>query len=532
MSRSFFSDPNHFHFFGPAFDLTNDHLTSEEKKRLIGIIAETFEEYPDCREVTLALASLYESVGDYISAHSTLIDDYFFSDSSLCMIRKAFLNHSGDEEYDENLLAKLTKRHDDPQLMRRLYAFLGFTLMKDDESAEELWHNLLEETLFRPPSGTDDILDYSYRYSVFHNLSFREQIEGIRYLLRAGISDNLEVELVSFTEAIPSYLKNLLSLIMLFTSDTEDAEIVDPLTVVIAAAFGSVEIIDGFLADIEERINEVFLEYIDLQREEAVTIGEEAIALIHLLNRADDPILHEEGFYDEFERLMLSTNPAVLIIADWIIHQIPAERLQDLPPEYQTEYFRKRAELLEEYYYEDETDDEDTSLEELEERTPDEILILSPEEVIELDDIELLFSYLRDHISDGNYLDMSVTFIELGLDLDRMDEVFDQKTVFLEHNCKQALTLINSYLFVLDRNYKRAEALIQEGEMDPDEAALFLARIYLQTESPKKAVEICEKLLKKKRIRVDPYPLLIQAYRAAGSEKKAQKAERAMKSHE
>lgn len=528
MSRSFFSDPDHFHYYGPAFDLTNDHLTLEEKNRLIGIIAETFEEYPDCHEVTLALSSLYESIGDRISAYSTLIDDYFFSESSLCMMRKAFLFRPWNEKDDRRLLAELTKRHDDPQLMRRLYAFLGFTLMKDDERAEELWHSLLEETLFRPPSGTDDILDHSYRYSVFHNLSFREQIEGIRYLIRAGISDNLEIEFVSFTEAIPSYLKNLLSLIMLFTSDTEDAEIRDPLTVVIAAAFGSVEIIDGFLADVEERINEVFVEYIDLLREEAITIGEEAIALIHLLNWADDPIKHQEGFLDDFERLMQSTNPSVLIIADWIIRLIPAERLQDLPQEYQTEYFRKRADLLEDYY-KDEPDDEDTSLEELEERVPDEILALSPEEVIELGDIELFFSYLRDHICDGKYLDMSGTFIELGLDLDRMDEVFDQKTVFMEHKCKQALALIESYLFVQDRNYKRAEAHIHQGEMEPDEAELFLARIYLQTESPKKAVEICEKLLKKKRIGVDPYPILIQAYRAAGSEKKAQKAEAAMR---
>ncbi len=531
MSRSFFSDPDHFHFFGPAFDLTNDHLTSDEKKRLIGIIAETFEEYPDCREVTLALSSLYESIGDHRSAYSILIDDYFFSDSSLCMIRKALVNRSRDGEYDEKLLANLTKRHDDPQLMRRLYAFLGFTLMKDDEGAEELWHNLLEETLFRPPSGTDDIMDHSYRYSVFHNLSFREQIEGIRYLLRAGISDNLEVEIVSFTEAIPSYLKNLLSLIMLFRSDTEDADIRDPLTVVIAAAFGSVEIIDGFLADVEKRLDDIFVEYIDVQREEAISIGEEAFALIHLLNWADDPILHEEGVLDEFERLMQSKNSSVLIIADWIIHGIPDERLKDLPPEYQTGYFLKRAELLEDYY-EDERDDENTSLEELDERVPDEILALSPEEVIELGNIELFFSYLRDHISDGNYLDMSGTFIELGLDLSRMDEVFDQKSVFMEYKCKQALTIIESYLFVQDRNYKRAEAHIHQGEMDPDEAELFLARIYLQTESPKKAVEICEKLLKKKRVGVDPYPILIQAYRAAGSEKKAQKAERAMRSHE
>ncbi len=529
MSRSFFSDPDHFHFFGPAFDLTNDHLTYDEKNRLIGIITETFEEYPDCREVTLALASLYESIGDHMSAHSTLIDDYFFRDSSLCMMRQAFLNRSWYKKHDKKILANLTKRHNDPQFMRRLYAFLGFTLMEDDKRAKELWNNLLAETLFRPSSGTNDILDHSYRYSVFHNLSFREQIEGIRYLLRAKISDNLEVELISFTEAIPAYLHNLLSLVMLFTSDTEDAEIRDPLNVVIAAAFGSVEIIDGFLADVEKRIDEVFVEYIDLQKEEAVTIGEEAIALIHLLNWVDDPILHEEGFYDEFERLMQSTNSSVLIIADWIIRQIPAERLKDLPPEYQPEYFRKRAELLEDYYYDDETDDEDLYLEEPEERIPDEILALSPEEVLEHDDIELFFSYLRDHISDGNYLDMSVTFIELGLDLDRMDEVFDQKAVFLEHNCKQALTLINSYLFVLDRNYKRAEALIHQGDMDPDEAALFLARIYLQTESPKKAVKICEKLLKKKRLGVDPYPVLVLAYRAAGSEKKAQKAEAAWK---
>lgn len=532
MSRSFFSDPDHYHFFGPSFDLVNDHLSEEQKVKLINIISETMEEDADCQEMTIALSSLYESIGDPLSAYSTLLDDYFFRESSLCMIRKAMINREiGD--VDEKLLAQITKRQNDPQLMRRVYAFLGFALMDEHKRAKELWMSLLEETWVRPPSGIDEILDFSCRYSVFNNLAFREQIEGINYLLRAGITENLEVELVCFSDAIPAYLSNLLSLIMLFTSDREDTEITDPLSVVVATAFGSADIIDGFLAEIDGTIDTKLIDQISIRSEEAVELGEEANALIHLLHWAADPLTHEEGLYEEVDRLMHSTHVNVLMIADWILHRIPSERCADFPPEYQPGYFRKRAEMLDEEIfpkepdYSDDLDDESVEIEDANERTPDEILALSPEEVFELDDIELFFSYLRDHISDGKYLNMSDNFIELGLDLDRMDEVLNQKTVFQEHNCTEALTLIEAYLSVLDRKYKQAEARIQQAEMDPDEAALFLAKIYLQTESPKKTIEICEKLLKKKKMLISIYSLLIPAYWAAGREKKALAAEAA-----
>lgn len=527
MNRSFFCDPDHHHYFGPAFELIESLLSEEVTLRLISVISIAQDYYPDCHEMTLGLSSLYEAIEDYESAYDTLIDDYFFQDSSLCKIRKALLNRMLEDE-DEELLSDITRRHDDPQFMRRLYAFLGYTITDDHEEAKELWLSMLEETVDQPPTGADAVLDCSDRYSILTNLSFREQIEGIRYLLKAGITENLEIELVAFADGIPGFLKNLLSLTMLAMAEADEKTIMDPLSVIVAAAYGSVDIIDVFLQEIEETIDAELVDHIYNRREESRQMGEEAGALIHLLQWMADPVTHEDGVYEDADLLMHSASSSVLMIAAWISSRIPSDIRGDLPPEYQMEYFRNRAELIDGTRIFNPLAFPDR-MEEAEERTPDEILALSPGEVIQLDDTDLFFSYLRDHIRDGNHLDLSTTFIELGLDLDRMDEVLGLRDAFLEYNRTNTLTLIQVYLLVLDRRYKNANALIDRIDMHADWAALFLARIYLSTDNPKKVIEICEKLVKKKEIRADAYPLLIMAYRAAGSVKKAEKAEAALK---
>ncbi|MBR1369416.1 hypothetical protein RJ53_07890 [Methanocalculus chunghsingensis] len=534
MSRDFFRDPDNYDFFSHAFDLTGDHLSREERSKLIGTISELWEEHPYSKEISLTLASLYESVGEYDVADETLTEDYFFCDTSLCMIRQALINRSSGYQADD-ILADIIGRQDDPQAMRRIYAFLGYTLLNDHKKAKELWMCLLEETSPHPPSGTEDILIAPFDYSVLTDLAFREQIEGIRYLIREGITENLMVEIVSFADAIPSYLRNLLRLVIFFTEEGDDVDITDPLTVLAAAGYGSADIIEGFLGGAGGGADTMLVDHIRARQQEAVDIGEESRALIHLFNWAVDPRTEEDGVGEAAEKLILSSNSVVVEMAEWILAPVPEERLRDFPPGLQPDSFTRRIETLFDSDFERESPSPDLmesqfhSQKQERERTPDTIMALTPEEVVKIDDGDLFFSYLRDHIEDGNHLDMVVRFIGLALDLHRMDEVLELKEVFHQHASVQAMVIIEAYLSVLERRYKHAHEEIERGGMDPDEAALFMARIYLATDTPKKAVEICEKLVRKREVGLHAYPILIRAYREAGSEKKAQKSENALK---
>jgi hypothetical protein len=286
-------------------------------------------------------------------------------------------------------------------------------------------------------------------------------------------------------------------------------------SVTIAAAFGGVERIDEFLAAEKNSIPSKILSHIEEKREDAISIGEDAAALLHFFDWALRPKSHEEGIEEAIETLLESRLTPVLKIAQEIVSGLPEERRKALPPELSPDLFER--------------EDEKRRVVKVpkHKRTPDSIMNQSVEEVMATGDTSLIFSYLRDHISNSNHLDKSLDLITLALELGKMDDALNLMPIFESHSDSVARNLLHAYDWIGRNNLKRAVNLINKTDLGKDEAQIFTARLLFSHKSYKRAIEICEGLVKQRPLHPDAYPLLIPAFRSVGDEKKAVRAEAA-----
>ena len=120
---------------------------------------------------------------------------------------------------------------------------------------------------------------------------------------------------------------------------------------------------------------------------------------------------------------------------------------------------------------------------------------------------------------------------DLALELDRMDEVSQLRSIFAAERIAAGTHLLNALERLEKKDIKGALALIErarEAGLRGDLALMISAHTLLSAGYPKRVVGLCKTMLKRSMPPEEVYPLLVQAYRDLGKESEARAAEAAL----
>ncbi|MDD1730298.1 MAG: hypothetical protein LUQ50_14680, partial [Methanospirillum sp.] len=138
---------------------------------------------------------------------------------------------------------------------------------------------------------------------------------------------------------------------------------------------------------------------------------------------------------------------------------------------------------------------------------------------------ELVSGYVRNHVL---FEDVEIIF-DLALKSGRLDDLVSLRSFMEEGENQDGVYLIRAYERLMNKDIKGCLALIDRAVSVgyPEENAMILSAAYMNKAGlPKRAVGICEKLLKKQALPPDEIiPVIAAAYRLQGREKDAAELE-------
>jgi hypothetical protein len=527
--HSFFGDKDNVRVFSDGFDLLGDQSGSKIISDICADVRGLIEEDDDFYPAFFSLEALLTSLHDDQAAITLISQDSRIMDSPIFRFRYADHCHRvGDTISAEEILHSYMSGVSE-SLRDKIYGFLAAGRLGNAEEAALRWTGLLREEKLEDSRPDVAFVQNPDDYSLLAYQPFRERIEGVRLLIRDNIIPGREKEAYSLIRSLLLYNGDFLEGYLTPYMADEGGEAVLPgLWIAVLMSGTASKIVEEFLAahifptvilhqgaeEILEDLREITREY--LVRQLLIQGMVAGISDSDLLAEIRNIVLHRDDLIlgplewirlTEFQEqassligVILEDNPDLHISGRIVPGKLP-------------DFHKFRPGHR---YDEDEDDEgweEDQELESL----------LSESRYDEA--FELVSGYVRNHVL---FEDVEIIF-NLALKSDRLDDIVSLRPFMEEGENQDGVYLIRAYERLMNRDVKGCLALIDRAVSVgyPEENAMILSAAFMNNVGlPKRAVGICEKLLKKQALPPgDIIPVLAVAYRLQGREQEAAELE-------
>lgn len=533
---SYFSDPDNVEHFSIGFDLAGKHLPESVIIQIIAEIEGVQEDYPDDRNAVIALDALYDILGERSGAISALAHYTVVFESSIAMLRTARqLTLQGRVEEAEDLLSKIVQLKSEGSMLGELCTLLAFARLNDREAFATTWHRLVERYCLPEPVAEEEFFMPPDEYTLLHNLPFREQIEGLEYLFQYEIQEFRDAEVFALIDDLRSYLEFFLYRIPAQVLEYDTAGCLLALQVVKAISDGSREVAEKILSMHGPISDEERIAAINENVESIRQSGVSAVVMSGMLQWISDPVQPAEEMLDALRKQTGGDDRSILEAFHIMSSELPEETLKMLLLALLETYpdDRRIVESIYEMLESEERYDEALALAERYEflRQDGESFDQLKLNALSSSDEEAAFRFLFGRMKEGCMLEHYADLFDLALELDRMDEVSQLRSIFAAERIAAGTHLLNALERLEKKDIKGALALIErarEAGLRGDLALMISAHTLLSAGYPKRVVGLCKAMLKRSMPPEEVYPLLVQAYRDLGKESEARAAEAAL----
>jgi len=531
---SCFSEPRHIEFFSLGFDLIGGQLPESMIEDISIEIEEIIENNPDDREAVLALDALYDAMDERDLAIGTDSNYTFLNTSSVFSLREArhqLLN--GEPEEADTLLAEVIRRDLAESPVRQLCALIAWGRRNDRKKFTALWDQLLRQYGAGRKVSQTDIGSLPGEYSLFHDLPFREQIEGIGLLFRFDIRRGREAEILGLIIGFRNYLNNLSE--SMFEEAVLDGftDSLPAFRVIAAISSGMVKAAEDILNRGDSIASEVVLEAIPAALDEIRKTGREMLVLETLKHWAFNPVMPAPDLISRLREQSGGDDTLVVAMLDLLDSDRPVGMYHKIRAYFPVPDWKDRTRA--------EKEPERIRAASLHHDTlgvTEQQALLTPGSE-ESEDLILnaflesgregeAFEYLLGKMKSGNLLTRYTSLFALACTLNRMDDLLQLRPILESRKITAGTYLLDAYGRMMKKDVKGGLALIERAEgcgLPGDEVLLFSARFLLVSGFPKRVEGICVKMFRSGIPYKKVYPLLIRAYRDLGREDDARAAE-------
>lgn len=524
---SFFGNPENIRQFYKDFDLLGDQSESTFFTDVCAEIESLYllniNDYP----FFAAFESLLTALGDDKIARDLISENSLVMENTIFRLRlaahlKAMGLHS---DASEELRSIMHEEHRD--LIGKLGEILSAGRLNEQGDLKRLWSTLIAGEELIKMSEDASFQQSPEAYTLLPFLPFREQIEGINLLIREEISAGLEKEVYAFVKTIHKTLAGKHYWLYNIMSEEGATYALPAFPVITVIARRALDFLDEWLrsglfttailkSEVEKSRKEIFNHLTRFLVTESCIqmmikyIPEPAILLsLRELTRGDDNLISEQveilmksGFYHQGRAILdilLQETPSLSGNGDELhnpeslqdTHEEPVlQEIPDIRNEQESEIYRL-----------------------LEKGKEDEALTL-------------LIENIRNRVI---FEDYEMIFILAGT-LGRFEELLPLFLQFKEAGIHAGVFLIRGYEQIVKKDIRGGLTQIDHAVYAgfPREKAMFLSAVFLEkAHFPKRAIGICERLLKKKEISLhDIYPVMIRSYRMQGRIHEAEELEK------
>lgn len=531
---SYFSEPHHIELFSLGFDLIGDQLPETMIEDIIVEIEDHFEECPDDHNAALALDGLYDALHEWESAIGTDENYMVLAESSLFTLRQA-RNHqmNGEEKDADRLLDEVIRFDPANSPVRQLYTLIAYGRRHDREKFTSTWKQLLGNYGARAHVPASDRVGRESDYALFHDLPFREQIEGIGYLFTFDIREGRDREIVTLITGFQDYLANL-------SEGMISEAVVDGFTdslpafgVIAAISSGMVKSAEEILKCGDSPPGAALTKTINPALEEIRKTGREMRVLETLKYWSFNRVKPTPALIHTLHEQSGGDNQLIIDMIDLLDADRPRggyEKIRSLLPVSSPKETDPRKKELEQMVNEGRFDDALAFADRhaLFPQGSEERETLIAEALLDAGRESEAFEYLLGCMKNGHLLRHATRLFELACTLDRMDDLRVLRPVLESKHISPALYLLDAYGRLGKKDVKGCLELIQRAErsgLDADDAMLFSACFLLISKFPKRVIGICDKMTFSGIPDEMIYPLLIRAYRDLGRDEDARIAE-------
>lgn len=555
---SYFNDTDHIALFAAGFDLIRDELP---KLHILDIITEINDELttnPYDHDAILALDGLYDAIDeqdDAIFALSLYKDDpdQDFIDPervnrTIFLLRTARQRMlKGEREESERLFDEVIARApcattwiaenpagfpvDSPALP--LCSLLAYGYKNDKRGFTAAWHAILKRFELTEPVPEEDFRDNFGEYTLFDVLPYREQIDGISFLLKFGIMECREQEIFSLVAFLEKYLERLADHVFNVGTEFGFTECLPAMEVITAISNGGAMTIEEIIKKEHALTTKALLVVIQADLVKIRRRGTQMLVFATLMHWLSHPVCPVPDMVSLLRGQSHGDDDLIAELLDMMGDELPYEILAEtvsnlsVSGEIESRLKKKRYTLLKNNGRYNEAlalaAQDDTIMPKGEDC--DLLKIKAFEESEQ--DIDA-FNYLLDCIKDGRLLNEVPWLFEIGLCLEKHDDLRFALPILQSQGISGGVYMLKAYDHLQQKDLDRGLALIEQAQdagFPRDTALIYSARFLAAAGYPKRVIGLCEKMLKKNIYPQYVYPLLIEAYRSLGKENDARAAE-------
>lgn len=531
---SFFGTYEYALALSEGFDLFTTIPSDFNVEFICGEIENLYRENPDEQLLIIALDSLLTALNKHEEAIDLLNDDDTPRNPVLIIRLARHLLKTGDTVSAERELHSLLESGESKSIIYEICACLASGLLGNRDEFARRWNAILEDEELTDLKYDEDFFKNPLEYSLLGYLPILECIEGVKFLKEYEMKEWYEVEAYALICSFSNYLNAVSALLFdIMNYDQNNRAYIGFITAITisnAAILISENIqSSGRYLMAPEFLNAVSQKIIEINAKKMqFTVVKLLIENLNIYNRPTEGILSElraiTGGDDEYIIDLIKYFDEDEILEDGFT--LIADLMGDNPD---------NLILKEKYYnflmgknqYNDALKFAKTSPE----------LRISSDELLETELLSLIadekkeetFSFLLSRIIEGKLTSYIDILFELAIEMGRFSELIAMLLEFEKNDLRIGIYIIKGYERLQQKDIKGAlsyfERSISAGM--PEETALTMAaRFMIPAGYAKRAVGICEKLLKKSSVNPEKvYPVLIEAYKARGMTKEAKNAE-------
>lgn len=540
---SFFSDLTHVTYFSYGFSFLEEYGEDLNLEDIAEEIQDLVDEYPENRDIPLALDSLYMAMGDVDSAIDALLNDFFLSEFSTFQLRYAdHLLLKGDTEEAEKVLNKVILMDNPDSIVRQLCALIAFGILGNETEFKRRWNRLKKESKSNPFSFETFLDSMGGSTSLLADLPFKEQIKGIYLLKKFNVTKNLEDEAFDLIANLDSYLKNLYNMYICELRDEGVIENYPGFSIAEKICLKAIETANKFYQMEGVIKNPDYRKSALTAINSMISIGE-TFKLAEALTKT---LIINKNFFDDILSIIVPIADNDSMKVKETLYLFSREDLTEEGRKFIWSHLDMTPEQAQKVFGDveyDEIGEEDEDIDENKEITDDEdslgyTEVIDPERekensitpryqtVLNEDEAQEDLTWLISRLNQGKRVMKTDSLLALSIRLKRVDEIIPFIPIFEEYANYDLVYTLKGYQKMQQKDIKGALQMLDkvhsyglpDGEID-----LYTAILMNITAYPKRAVGICEKLLKKKGYNAEVvYPVLIEGLKLLGRDKEAE----------
>ncbi len=214
---SVYSSPKMVQYLSQGYDISAGFLKKKEIKTAIEDLTGFLEDDCDNLDLILSLENLYSAIGEMEEAICVLHQSIFASGNPVFMIRRArYYEKCNEKKEATDELWCLLSQNTQTQPIRERCALLASGLMDDSFDFIRRWDELRQKKREKSVTmGSNLLFPADESDSILRDLSFKEHILGIELLLKYEVTDGLIEEVMALISDMARYAENSIRMITL-----------------------------------------------------------------------------------------------------------------------------------------------------------------------------------------------------------------------------------------------------------------------------------------------------------------------------